>query len=149
MTIDKTRKFWVGTEPADAAEYLVAYEAEGYAVHETRICECHCGSVAFRFEADRNGGCAQRTCSTCGAKHLICDSAQFWSEAEPEQWVCTECGNHECNLSVAFSLYDEEDRRRDVRWVSVGSRCTKCGTLGSFVDWKVAYGPSDHLLNQV
>jgi hypothetical protein len=84
----------------------------------------------------------------CGAKHFICDSAEYWNEADPKQWACTECGNQECNLGVGFSLYEEEDQRRDVRWISVGNRCTKCGTLGSFVDWKIGYGPSDQLLNQ-
>jgi hypothetical protein len=148
MTIDKKGKWWVGTEPADTAEFLIAYQAEGYAIHETRICRCPCGSVAFLLEADPDGGCAQRTCSACGAKHLICDSAEYWNEADKKQWACTECGNQECNLGVGFSLYEEEEQRKDVRWISVGSRCTKCGTLGSFVDWKVGYGPSDQLLSQ-
>ena len=34
MTIDKTGKWWVGTDPADTTEYLVGYQAEGYAVDE-------------------------------------------------------------------------------------------------------------------
>lgn len=149
MTIDKTGKWWVGTEPADATDYLVAYEAEGYAVDETRICRCSCGSVTFLLEADPDEGCARRTCSTCGSVHLICDSAEYWCDANPKQWVCTECGHQECNVGVGFSLYEMEDQRRDVRWISVGHRCTKCGTLGSYVDWKVGYGPSNQLLEQV
>jgi hypothetical protein len=148
MTIDRTGKWWVGTEPADITEYLVAYQAEGYAIDQTRICRCPCGSVAFLLEVDSDEGCAQRTCSACNARHFICDSADYWKEADPRQWACTEYGNRECNLGVGFSLYEEEDQRRDVRWISVGNRCTKCGTLGSFVDWKVGYGHSDHLLSQ-
>lgn len=148
MTTDKTGRWRVGTEAVDIVEYLVAYEAEGHTVHETRICRCPCGSTTFQLAADPNEGCAQRTCSDCGARHFICDSEEYWSEADPKQWSCAECGNQECNLGVGFSLYDEEDERRDVRWISVGNRCTKCGTLGSFVDWKVGYGPSDQLLSQ-
>jgi hypothetical protein len=148
MTIDKTGKWWVGTEPADTTEYLIAYQAEGYAIGETRVCQCRCGSVAFLLQADPDEGCAQRTCAACGAKHFICDSAEYWDEADPRRWACTECGNQECNLGVGFSFYEPEDQRRDVRWISVGHRCTKCGTLGSFVDWKIGYGPSDQLLSQ-
>jgi hypothetical protein len=40
-----------------------------------------------------------------------------------------------------LSLYGPEEGQPDVRWVSVGQRCTNCGTLGSFVDWKVGYVP--------
>jgi hypothetical protein len=148
MTIDKTGKWWVGTEPADTTEYLIAYQAEGYAIDATRLCQCRCGSVVFSLQADPDEGCAQRTCSACGVKHFICDSAEYWDQADPSQWACAECGNQECNLAVGFSLYAPEDQRRDVRWISVGNRCTKCGTLGSFVDWKVGYGPSNQLLDQ-
>jgi hypothetical protein len=148
MTIDKTGNWWVGTEPEDTAEYLVAYRAEGYAIDETRICRCACGSVTFSLQADPDEGCAKRTCVACNATHFICDSAEYWSEASPQPWACASCGNQKCNLGVGFSLYEEEDQRRDVRWISVGNRCTKCGTLGNFVDWKVGYGPSDQLLGQ-
>ena len=85
MTIDKTGKWWVGTDPADTTEYLVGYQAEGYTVDETRICRCPCGSVGFLLEADTDEGCARRTCSACGAKHFICDSAEYWNEADPKQ----------------------------------------------------------------
>ena len=149
MTIDKTGKWWVGTEPKDTADYLIAYEAEGYAIDETRVCECTCGSLVFRFEAHPDEGCAQRTCSSCGSEHLICDSAEYWDDADPKEWSCTECGSQQCNLGVGFSLHELEDGRRDVRWISIGQRCTNCGTLSSLVDWKVNYGPSDQLLDQV
>ncbi len=149
MTINTSGKWWVGSEAADIADYLKAYKAEGYEVQETRICKCNCGSTAFELEADRDEGCAQRTCAVCHEKHFICDSAEFWEEAQPESWKCTECRSNACNLGVGFSLYAlEEKQEPDVCWVSVGQRCTKCGALGSFVDWKVGYGPSYHLLDQ-
>ena len=150
MTIDRSGKWWVGTEADDIQEYLRAYEAEGYAVHETRMSKCNCGSDEFEFEADPAEGCARRICAVCGAKHMICDSEEYWDEAEPEDWECTECGCRTCNLGAGFSLYEPQDGNdRDVRWISIGQRCTKCGTLGSFVDWKVGYGPSYQLLEQV
>lgn len=149
MAIDASGKWWVGTRADDIREYLRAYEAEGHAVDEVRICKCHCGSDQFEFRADREEGCAERICSVCGTKHLICDSEEYWDEADPETLKCPECGCKTCNLGVGFSLYEpDEDNDPDVRWISIGNRCTDCGTLGSFVDWKVGYGPSYRLLEQ-
>ena len=149
MTIDTSGKWWVGSEAEDITEYLSAYKAEGYEVHERRLCKCDCGSIVFELLADRNEGSAQRTCAVCGRKHFICDSAEYWQEARPQRWTCTECQCKTCNLAVGFSLYEpKEGAQADVRWISVGQRCTNCGTLGSFVDWKVGYGPSYQLLEQ-
>ena len=135
MVIDRSGKWWVGSEATDIETYLKAYKAKGHAVHETRLCKCGCGSIEFKLEADRDEGCAQRNCASCGEKHLICDSAEYWKDAEPESWACVECRGAICNLAVGFSL-------------SVGNRCMGCGTLGSYVDWKVGYGPSHQLLDQ-
>jgi hypothetical protein len=149
VAIDRSSKWWRGSDAADVHEYLKLYKAEGYPLHETRLCKCVCGSIEFGLKADRNGGCAERTCAACEAKHLICDSAEYWEDAEPQNWQCTECGWQICNLGVGFSLYDEEGgAARDVRWISVGERCANCGILGCYVDWKVGYGPSHHLLDQ-
>jgi hypothetical protein len=149
MAIDASGEWWIGSEALDILEYLKAYKAEGYAVHETRMCKCACGSLIFRLEADRNEGCARRTCISCRTSHLICDSAEVWEEAEPETWQCTQCKSEACNLGVGFSLYGtQNDEVPDVRWISVGNRCASCGTLGSFVDWKIGYGPSYQLLKQ-
>lgn len=147
LTIDTSGKWWVGTEADDLREYLIAYEAEGYPVHETRICICGCGSKSFEFKADRDEGCAQRICASCGAAHFIGDSEEYWEEAEPEAWKCG-CGCKTCNVGVGFSLHKAGwGKKPDVRWVSIGNRCTNCGTLGSFADWKIDYGPSHHLLD--
>ena len=145
MAIDTSGKWWVGSEATDIAGYLMAYKAEGYEVHATRLCKCRCGSTAFELEADQEEGCAQRTCAVCRIKHLVCDSANYWEDAQPQSWTCTEC---QCK-TVGFSLHEKEKGQQpDVRWVSVGQRCTNCGTLGSFVNWKVGYGPSYQLLDQ-
>lgn len=147
MAIDDTGLWWTGTEPEDAAEYIAAYRAGGYSVEETRVCKCPCGSVVFIVETDEDEGCARRTCVRCGTEHLICDSGEYWEGAHPVRCTCPVCTNDEFNLSVGFSLYDPEDRG-GIRWIAVGSRCTKCGTLGSCVDWKVGLRSSAHLLDQ-
>ncbi len=150
MTIDTSGKWWVGTDASDISEYLIAYEAEGYAVDVTRICKCNCGSESFEYEADQDEGVARRTCSKCQESQWICDSEDYWDEAEPEKWICTECGSGVCNLGVGFSLYPESSgEQQDVRWVSIGERCTNCGVLGSVVDWKVGYSDSAHLIDKV
>jgi hypothetical protein len=149
VVINTSGKWWVGSEATDIADYLRTYKAEGYEIHETRLSKCNCGSTAFELEVDRDDGCAQRTCAVCRTRHLICDSAEYWAKAQPESWKCTECQCDTCNLGVGFSLYEpEEGQEPGVRWVSVGQRCTNCGTLGSIVDWKVGYGPSLQLLDQ-
>ena len=148
LTIDTSGEWWVGTEANDIREFLIAYEAEGYPVHETRVCTCGCGSVSFKFSADRDEGCAQRICVSCGAAHFIGDSEEYWEEAEPEAWQCG-CGSKTCNVGVGYALRKADlGKQPDVRWISIGNRCTNCGTLGSFVDWKIDYGPSYHLLDR-
>ena len=51
MAIDTSGKWWVGSEAADIADYLKAYQAEGHEVNATRLCRCHCGSTAFELKA--------------------------------------------------------------------------------------------------
>jgi hypothetical protein len=55
------------------------------------------------------------------------------------------CGNDTAELGVAFSLRSDGE----VRWITVGQRCTGCGVLDAIVDWKISYGPSTHLFAQV
>jgi hypothetical protein len=145
MSIDKSGKWWVGTNAGDINEYLGAYSADGYKTTQFRQAICTCGSDEFRLLADDDEGCAQRTCASCGGKHFICDSEEFWADASPEEWKCIECGSTRTNVGVGFSLYEDGE----VRWLYIGVRCAVCGILGCFAGWKVAYAPSKLLFNQV
>jgi len=145
MTIDASGKWWVGTAPEDVGPYLEAYASEGYTVDEFRLSRCGCGSDVFRLQADDEEGCAQRECASCGARHFICGSAEFWDEASPETFICLECQSDTCNVGVGYSLYPEKNA---VKWLYVGERCVKCGVLGCFAGWKVGYEPSLQLLEQ-
>lgn len=150
MTIDVSGKWWVGDHAEDIAEYLVALKPEGYPVHKVQMCHCDCGSAAFRLKADRSEGAAMRICAVCGTEHLICDSAELWEEAEPEDWICANCGSNTCNIGAGFSFYPAKwFRQPDVRWLSLGQRCESCGVLGMFVDWKVGYGSSKSVPSKV
>lgn len=144
--IDTSGKWWTGDSAEDIREYLVAYTADSYPVHEFRVARCSCGSLDFALEAGDDEGVARRRCAACGQQHFICDSDEYWEDAEPEQWECVECGSTRTNVGVGFSLYPEDG---EVRWLYVGYRCSSCGVLGCFAGWKVAYAPSRHLFDKV
>ncbi len=141
MTIDATGKYWVGTNPLDLKVYLRAY-AEGSTISAFRLAQCQCSSTEFRVEADPDEGCVRRSCARCSTAHFVCDSEEYVAEAELKPWRC-KCRSDQANIGVGFSLHDNGD----VRWLYVGLRCRKCGTLGCIADWKVQYGPSGHLLD--
>ncbi len=146
MSIDTSGKWWVGSEKADIRGFLEAYASGGYEVHDFRLAACRCGSDSFRLEADDNEGVAKRICSQCAEEHFLCDSDEYWEEAEPEKWKCIECRSDSANIGVGFSLYDDD---HEIRWLYVGYRCAKCGVLGCFAGWKIAYAPSRQLLDKV
>ena len=146
MSIDTAGKWWVGSEPADIRGFLEAYASKGYEVLDFRLAKCACGSESFRLEADDNEGVAKRTCSKCTQHHFMCDSEEYWEDAEPETWKCIECASGDANIGVGFSLYDDDG---EIRWLYVGYRCAHCGVLGCFAGWKIAYAPSKQLMNQV
>ena len=145
MSIDTTGKWWVGTEPEDIREYLVAYTQDSYPTSEFRLAKCSCGSNTFELAADDDEGVAKRTCVICRREHFICDSEEYWENGDPEDFTCTECVSKRANIGVGFSTYDDGE----VRWLYVGVRCAGCGVLGCFTGWKVAYSPSRHLLERV
>ena len=144
VAIDKRGKWWKGSSFADLDEYIRAYTEEGYPAQIIRQSICACGATAFQLEADRDEGCARRICSSCGQAAFLGDSSDCWEEAEPERCSCP-CRNRSFEIGVGFSLRSDGE----VKWITVGERCLKCGVLGSFVDWKIDYSPTHHLLEQV
>jgi hypothetical protein len=101
------------------------------------------GRVFFVFVDDVEGG-AERVCAGCGGRAFIADSEEFWEDADPGE-ACCPCGSEEFETAVAFSLAGDGS----VRWVTVGLRCQKDGAAGVYADWKIDYGPTDHLLTMV
>lgn len=147
MTIDTSGTWWKGSGPEDLDEYLRAIAAQeiGCPLHVVRPARCACGSELFRLRADFDEGCAERICASCGVDHRICDSAEFWDEAEPRKWRCV-CKRDIGNVAVGFSLREGGD---DVRWILIGVRCASCGVLSSYGDWKIDDSPSLSLLDSV
>jgi hypothetical protein len=144
MAIDDSGKWWKGTEFADIEEYLRILTADGYPAHEVVQCVCTCGHTVFRLEGDQDAGCLLRTCAACKLAHFICDSGEYWDESTPVKVACP-CRGRLFEIGVAFS----RNQDGEVRWITIGERCVRCGVLGSFVDWKIDYVPADHLLTRV
>ncbi|MER7760623.1 hypothetical protein [Streptomyces sp. NPDC097619] len=100
-----------------------------------------CGGRVFRVLFDEVEGGVERACAACGDRAFLADSEEFWEEADPEA-ACCPCGNERFEIAVAFSLAADGE----VRWVTVALRCPQDGALGICADWKIDYGPTDHLL---
>jgi hypothetical protein len=103
-----------------------------------------CGGRVFFVLVDDGEGAAERVCAGCGGRAFIADSEEFWEDADPGE-ACCPCEGEEFETAVAFSLGDDGS----VRWVTVGLRCQKDGAAGVYADWKIDYGPTDHLLTMV
>ena len=144
MTIDKSGRWWRGTEPSDLDAYLVAYTADGYPVSRVIHAVCACGERAFAVEVDDEDGCARRTCQACGAAHPMLDSADYLDEAELGEAACP-CGGATFEAAVGFATREDGS----IRWVYLALRCVPDGVLGVYADWKIDYPPSDHLYDQV
>ena len=146
MTIDTSGKWWTGSTPEDLDEYLQALSSGSYPIDTFRLSSCNCGSIVFHLHVEQDEGIARRTCTGCGAKHWIADSAENHEKGlRLKKFKCITCKSHNTNVGVGFSLTREET---GVKWLFVGNRCSECGTLGSMVDWKIGYEPSLQLLDQ-
>ncbi|MBC9718294.1 hypothetical protein H9Y04_37795 [Streptomyces sp. TRM66268-LWL] len=134
------------TVSAELADFLRS-EDDGRPV---KIAACVCAGCAGRvFSVLVGESVAERACAGCGGRAFIADSEEYWDDVsqegdEPGE-ACCPCGSEEFEAAVAFSLGDEGT----VRWVTVGLRCVEDGFCGVYVDWKIDYGPTEHLLAMV
>jgi hypothetical protein len=141
MAIDRTGKWWTGANAEDLAEYLHEAAADGYPADLIRHSVCgSCGGAVFAVRGDEDEGCARRQCVGCGEQAFLADSEDTWADSHPRQCRCP-CGGTSFNVAVAFCLRGNGD----VRWVTIGNRCTSCGILGSIADWHINYSPAAHL----
>ena len=136
MAIDITGRWWKGTEAADILKYLEVFTEESMPTDQQQLAQCECGSTVFRLQADRRQGAAQRICTQCEAVHFICDSEEVWERVEPKPYECIACSADEANVGAAFCHVEDE---ADVRWLYLGTRCAKCGTIACFIDWEVPH----------
>lgn len=143
MTINKNGKWWKGSSFEDVTEFIKLYMADSYPVKQVVQSICTCGNTTFTLKVDPEEGGAQRTCPACNKSTFIGDSDEYWEDASPKKVRCP-CNNTIFEIGVGFSFRDNEN----LKWVTIGHRCTKCGILASSAGWEINYGPSLHLLDR-
>lgn len=144
MAIDRSGKWWGGSDFDDLARYLREITADEYVIREVRQSVCVCGGRVFAVSADPDEGCACRACIACGARAYIGDSEEYWADASPEPAICP-CGVQAAEVGVGFA----ERGGGEIQWIVVGQRCTGCGVPGSWVDWEIDYAPTHHLRERI
>ena len=143
--IDKSGAWWKGENFDDLTEFVIEFTSQNYRANEIRQSVCKgCGGERFGLWADDDEGCAERVCRDCGAREFVADSEEYWEDANAGDAACP-CGAQDFQIAVGFSLNESGE----INWISVGCRCFACGVLGVYVDWKVDYEPSRHLLDMV
>jgi hypothetical protein len=141
--IDKSGTWWKGENLDDLRGFVIEFTSRSYRADEIRQSVCKgCGGTLFGLKVDDDEGCAERCCRGCGEREFIADSEEYWEDATPGDAACP-CGAEDFQVAVGFSLIESGE----VSWISVGCRCVACGVLGVYVDWKVDYEPSRHLLD--
>jgi hypothetical protein len=133
VTIEKRDDYSYGESQADLREEIESYAAAvGYAAEHFADARCQCLSSRFQLSLDDNEGAAVRACVECGARHPIGDSSDYIEDAELEDCACP-CGCESLEITVSVSLYQ---RSKAVRWFYLGCRCTACGLVAVYGDWK-------------
>ena len=139
--IDTSGEWWTGDCPDDIDEYLKAFSEDN--ALDIKPVKCNtCGSNALFVRLDRDEGAIQVVCPACKTKKILLDCEDVWDEAKPKAFRCPICKKRTTyHIKVGFS------RRKNgsVKWVYIGSMCTECKTLGSFLDWKIDYEPTDEM----
>ncbi|PJJ63838.1 hypothetical protein [Compostimonas suwonensis] len=122
---------------------IEGFAAGGYPIDRVIEAACDCGNRTFALVFDDEVGVAVRICTECEAEAEIADSGEHFDDVdEVEQAQCS-CGNEVFTAATGFAL----DPQGEVRWVSVGLRCTRDGIAGVYVDWKIDYVPTEQLLS--
>lgn len=142
--IDRTPKYWTGDSPEDIDEWLGEYTELDDLQVKTVHCRS-CGKDVFKIRVDQNEGAVQVICHSCGMKKILLDGEEIWKECRPRARKCPICKESLYNVRVGFHYRDNGD----VKWVYIGNRCISCGTLGSFADWSIDYGPTEEMENNI
>ncbi len=137
--IDKTDEFWASATADDIDEYLKAYSDNS--ALDVKPIICSCGGETFTIKCDQDESVIGVKCECCGEEKLIADSADYWGDADPEDYECPLCKSRLYNVRVGF----RRRRSGSVKWVYIGVRCTQCKALGSPLDWKIDYEPTDKM----
>jgi ribosomal protein S27AE len=165
MALRRSKIVWEGEtwSKGDTLDDLDAYlrsrmfspEPDDRFVHP--VCK-QCGGDVFSLEGDGHG--MRRWCGECvfaededddAAGHFICESGEFWDEAEADDYHCPCRQSSLFRVSVAFNHVSVQRRDangslvRMVKWIYVGGMCVRCGVVGLYADWIVRSAPTYHL----
>ena len=143
--LDKSKEFWTGTSAEDINEWLCEYTEDNSIDVKPVICHS-CGKDVFELMVDEYEGFIQVKCTECGTEKILLDCEEILEDAEPSLGTCSICKSSKSyNVRVGFIRRESGS----VKWVYIGNRCTKCGTLGSYLDWKVDYEPTDEMESNI
>ncbi len=139
--IDKSGKWWTGDCPDDIDEYLKEYSEDK--TLDIKPVKCNnCGSDALLVRLDHNEDVIQVVCPVCKTKKILLDCEEIWDEAKPRAYRCPICKKRTAyHIKVGFARRENGS----AKWVYIGEMCTECKTLGSFMDWKISYEPTDEM----
>lgn len=139
--IDKSKKYWTGDSPEDIDQYLRLYAGEPGLEVRPVVCR-GCGGDAFEVRVDREESVIRVKCAVCGREKYLLDCEEYRGDARPRLKKCPVCkGGRTFNVRVGLLRRESGS----VRWAYVGNRCVDCGTLGSFLDWKIDYEPTGEM----
>jgi hypothetical protein len=146
MALTTKGKFSYGESQADIRAELADYaERNGYLATHFADAVCICGHRSFKLLVDDTEGAAVRECRSCQKSHPIGDSAEYITEASPEECECP-CGSGAFEITVGVALYEASE---DVRWIYIGCRCSACGLTACYGDWKNEFEGYQRLLANV
>ncbi len=134
-------KYWTGDSADDSSEWLRLYTADSSLDVKPVLCHS-CDNDCFELRIDQVESVIAVKCAKCGAKKILLDCEEFWEDAKPKLRKCSVCKTWKSfNVSIGFARRENGS----VKWAYIGNRCTNCGTLGSYLDWKIDYEPTDEM----
>lgn len=147
MASVKKGKYWYGESIDDVKEQVRTFsKGNGYPASKFSESICECGGKEFHLESDEEEGVARRSCVICSkAMFMGGDGAIFACRASLEEHLCV-CDSSVFQLLSGVSLYPQSN---DVRWYYIGCRCSGCGLVGVFAEWKCDSGDADEFLSSV
>lgn len=140
--IDTTKEdYWTSDTAEDISEYLRLYSENRDIDVKSVVCHS-CGNDSFELKVDQDEDAVQVKCTKCTTKKILLDCEDVWEDANPKWKNCPICKKSKSyNVKVGFARRESGS----VKWVYIGNRCTNCGTLGSYLDWKVDYEPTEEM----
>jgi hypothetical protein len=133
MALRKKGDYYYGDSQDDLSLGLKRYAKNNkYPIDDLEVLVCRkCGGNVFvLFQDDEESG-ALCQCVNCAENHFIRDSQEYIDQDEMYILECL-CGNKDLQITTGVSFYKGT---KDARWVYVGGYCSKCGVLGSYIDW--------------